>query len=114
MLMLTIGSIVAYGIESTMIHANDVPTLIARQGMVTILWVYLPALALVLRRSNEGAAPRWLEETIDHASASVWRLARKVHVPATSPSTVKRLTVIALAAGMAAAIAAWFYYGLTG
>ena len=39
MLMLTIGSIVAYGIESTVIQRRDVPTLIAREGMVTIVCV---------------------------------------------------------------------------
>ncbi len=57
MLMLTIGSIVAYLIESMAIHATDVPTLIAREGIVTIFCVYLPALALVMRRPNERAAP---------------------------------------------------------
>jgi len=57
MLMLTIGSIVAYGIESTVIHARDVPTLIAREGIVTIFCVYLPALVLVMRRPNERATP---------------------------------------------------------
>ena len=105
MLMLTIGSIVAYGIESTVIHATDTPTLIARQGMVTLLCVYLPALALVLRRSNEGAVPRWLEDTIGRVSAP------RVAMP---PFAAKKVTVIALLVGMAAAIAAWFYYGFTG
>lgn len=57
MLMLTVASDIAYGIEATVIHAADVPTLIARLGMVTMLCVYLPALALVLRRPNEGAVP---------------------------------------------------------
>jgi hypothetical protein len=90
------------------IHANDPPTLIARHGMVTILCVYLPALALVLRRSNEGATPRWLEEANGHACASMRRLARIAPGP---PSTAKRLTVTVLAVGMAAALAAWFYQG---
>jgi hypothetical protein len=111
MLTLTIGSILAYGIESTAIHANTAPTLIARQGMVTTLCIYLPALVLVLRRPNEGAAPRWLEQTIGRASASMRRLAPIAPTPS---SAVKKLTVVAIVVGMAAAIAAWFYQGFAG
>lgn len=111
MLMLTIGSIVAYGIESTMIHANNVPTLIGRQGMVTILFVYLPALALVLRRSNEGAVPRWLEQAIGQVTTSTQRL---VAMAPSLPSTVKRAAVITLGVATAAATAAWFYQGFVG
>jgi len=108
MLVLTISSIVAYGIESTLIHGNTAPTLIARHGMVTILFVYLPALALVLRRPNEGRVPRWLEGTMVHASAAIQPLAR---MASTVPPPARRSTVIALVVGVAAAMGAWFYQG---
>jgi hypothetical protein len=110
MLMLTISSIVAYWVESLLIHGNTAPTLIARHGMVTILLVYLPALALVLRRSNDGAAPRWLEESVGRASASMQRLTR---LAPTLSSRSKKVMIIALGLGMAAWMAAWFYQGFT-
>jgi hypothetical protein len=43
------------------VTAPDTPTLIARQGIVMIVCVYLPALALILRRPNAGAMPGWIE-----------------------------------------------------
>ena len=111
MLMLTVSSIVAYGIESTVIHGNTVPTLIGRHGMVTILFVYLPALALILRRPNGGAVPRWLGDAVSHASAPL-RLS-VARIAATPLSMAKKLTGIALIVGMAVGIGAWFYNGFT-
>jgi hypothetical protein len=78
--------------------------------MVTILLVYLPALALVLRRSNDGVVPRWLDESVGRASASMHRFTR---VAPTLSSTSKKVMIIALGLGMAAGMAAWFYQGFT-
>jgi hypothetical protein len=78
MLMLTVASDIAYGIEATAIHAADAPTLIARLGMVTMVCVYLPALALVLRRPNEGVVPAWVERGVRRASAPMRGLVRRL------------------------------------
>jgi len=110
MLMLTITSIVAYGIESLMVHGNTAPTLIERHGMVTIAFVYLPALALVLRRPNDGRVPRWLDETTFRALAPIRRFSR---IAPTVSSTSKKLTVIVLAIAAAVATAGWFYQDFT-
>lgn len=112
MLMLTVASDIAYGIESTVIHAADVPTLIARLGMVTMLGVYVPALALVLRRPNDGVVPRWLERGVDRASAPVRELVRRPKIlDSLEPSTARKLTCIALIGGIAVLVAASFYHG---
>jgi hypothetical protein len=64
LLGLAFGSMIAYVVELLYLHANDTPTLIARQGDVQLWTMLVPALVLVLRRPNEGDVPGWLERIV--------------------------------------------------
>jgi hypothetical protein len=62
MILIAAASQIAYYFANTTpLFGSDVPAWSAQFFPYMVVGMYLPALVLVLRRPNEGAAPAWLE-----------------------------------------------------
>lgn len=48
-------------------------------GAMSVMWMFLPALLLVLRRPNEGPAPAWLDRLLERSRAPGWLRGRAPH-----------------------------------
>ena len=59
-------------------RATDTVSLQWTAGNVLVLFFYLPALVMVLRRPNEGAVPAWLESVARAVSAARRGVARRL------------------------------------
>lgn len=82
----TVMAIASYGalwLQDRISDASrDTVTLQWRVGDVLVLFFYLPALVMVLRRANEGAVPAWL----DAIAARIARLFGRSPVPVRGPT----------------------------
>jgi hypothetical protein len=67
MILIAAASQIAYYFANTTpLFGSDVPAWSAQFFPYMVVGMYLPALVLVLRRPNEGAAPAWLERLARH------------------------------------------------
>jgi hypothetical protein len=87
-LALTLASHAAPQIVGATITSTAYNDVVLAQGRATVWCVLVPALGLVLRRSNVGPAPGWLERALARARVPGWlrgRPAADAPTPALAP-----------------------------